>query len=204
MATTEKRRRQYGTGTVYQRTDGLWIGRYRNGYTRSGAVAYKSVSASTEKTCRAKLNKALAYRSADTATIDSRMTVKAWCDEWLPRQQKRVRPSGFIADRGAVRNWIVPNIGACKLAELTPRDIRKVHDAVMAKRAQGTAIRVHATLLARSRLPPSRATRSQHGSSRCPRRPRVRATGPRFPSRTRSRSSRPPRTIRGDHAGSPP
>lgn len=147
MATTEKRRRQYGTGTVYQRGDGLWIGRYRNGFTRSGAVAYKSVSASTEKACRAKLNKALANRNSETPTLDSRTTVKAWCDEWLPRQQKRVRPSGYNADRGAVNNWIVPNIGARKLHELTPRDIRKVHDAVSAKRAQSTAIRVHATLM---------------------------------------------------------
>lgn len=148
---TEKSRkkpsRTYGSGTLFQRSDGRWIGRYRDGFTATGKPRFRTISATSKEKCKAALNKAVREKREEETTLDARMTVKAWCDEWLPRQQKRVRPSGFIADRGAVRNWIVPNIGARKLAELTPRDIRKVHDAVTAKRAQGTAIRVHATLL---------------------------------------------------------
>lgn len=139
--------RQYGTGTVFQRADGKWIGRYRDGYTATGQYRYRSVSAPTEKTCKAALNKAVREARDAETTLSPRMTVKAWCDEWLPMQEKRVRPKGFTADKGAVMNWIVPNIGAKKLTDLTPADVRKVHTAVTAKRSQATAIRVHATLM---------------------------------------------------------
>lgn len=140
------KRRPTNTGSVYQRTDGRWIGRVDVGFTAKGTRRYRSVSGKTKREAEKKLADLLKTVNDDT-TLNTRTTVKAWCDEWLPRQQKRVRPSGYNADRGAVNNWIVPNIGARKLHELTPRDIRKVHDAVTAKRTQATAIRVHATLM---------------------------------------------------------
>lgn len=140
--------RQHGTGSIYQRSsDGRWMGKYRDGYTPAGNYRYATVSGTSERDVRAKLNKAIrAARDAET-TISPRMTVKAWCDEWLPMQEKRVRPKAFTADKGAVNNWIVPTIGARKLVDLTPADVRKVQDAVSAKRKQATAIRVHATLM---------------------------------------------------------
>lgn len=139
--------RQYGTGTVFQRADGKWIGRYRDGYTATGAYRYRTISAPTEKACKAALNTAMRDARSQEATLSPRMTVKAWCDEWLPMQEKRVRPKAYIADKGAVFNWIVPAIGARKLVDLTPADVRKVQNAVTAKRSQGTAIRIHATLM---------------------------------------------------------
>lgn len=139
--------RQHGTGTVFQRADGKWIGRYRDGYTTTGNYRYRTVTGESKAKCQAELNKAVrAARDAET-TLSPRMTVKQWCDEWLPRQEQRVRPKGFIADRGAVNNWIVPNIGAKKLVDLTPADIRKVQDAITAKLTQATAIRYHSTLM---------------------------------------------------------
>lgn len=140
--------RRHGTGSVYQRaSDGRWIGKYRDGFTRTGNYRYATVSATTRKDAQAKLNAAVrSAREAET-TLSPRMTVKAWCDEWLPMQEQRVRPKGFTADKGAVQNWIIPNIGAKKLTDLTPADVRKVQNAVTAKRKQSTAIRVHATLM---------------------------------------------------------
>lgn len=139
--------RQHGTGTVFQRADGKWIGRYRDGYTTTGNYRYRTVTGETRAKCQAALNKAVRTARDAEQTISPRMTVKQWCDEWLPRQEQRVRPKGFTADKGAVQNWIVPNIGAKKLTDLTPADVRKVQTAVSAKRKQSTAIRVHATLM---------------------------------------------------------
>lgn len=141
--------RQHGTGTIFQRKDGRWIGRYRDGYTPSGAYRYRTVSATTEDKCKTALNKAIRARNrADReTTLNPRTTVKQWCDEWLPMQEKRVRPKAYIADKGAVMNWIVPTIGARRLVDLTPADVRKVHKAITEKRKQSTAIRFHATLM---------------------------------------------------------
>lgn len=139
--------RTHGSGSLFERADGRWIGRYRDGYTYNGKYRYRTVSASSKREAQSRLNAAIrATREAET-TISPRMTLKQWCDEWLPRQAERVRPKAYTADAGAVRNWIVPQIGARKLVDLTPADIRKVQDAVTAKRKRSTAIRVHATLM---------------------------------------------------------
>lgn len=140
-------RRSYGDGSVFQRKDGKWVGQFYAGYTPSGNRRRKSVIADTQNKARTRLRIAMREHAAGETTIDPRATVKAWCDEWLPRQRERVRPAAWNADRGAVANWIIPAIGARKLTDLTPADVRKVHKAVTAKRAQGTAIRVHATLM---------------------------------------------------------
>lgn len=147
---SEQKRRQHGSGSLFQRADGTWEGRYRDGYTSTGHYRYRSVTGDTEKTARAKLNKAIRDAKARDkgATADPRTTVKAWTETWLPRQAERVRPSGYNADRGAIRNWIVPNIGARKLCDLTPADVRKVQNApIQAGRKRATAIRVHSTLM---------------------------------------------------------
>lgn len=146
MANTK--RRQYGTGTVYQRKDGLWIGRYRNGYTRSGSVAYKSVSAPTEEKCRAKLNKSIRDSKRDDAVLNSRTTIKAWCDEWLPRRQSELRPSSYTATRSAVTQWIIPTIGQRRLSEVSAADVRKVASTITkAGKKSATATRTHAVLI---------------------------------------------------------
>lgn len=143
----EKRRRQHGTGSISRRPDGKWVGRIDAGYTERGTRRVKSVVRPTEAEAKRALRQLIRDIEDGKTDIDRRITIKAWCDEWLPRQRDRVRPSGYNADRGAVKNWIIPQIGKRRLVDLTPADIRKVHDAVTAKRTQGTAIRVHATLM---------------------------------------------------------
>ncbi len=150
----EKRRRQHGTGTVYQRKDGRWIGRYRNGFTASGSVAYKSVSAPTEKACRAALNKALLDRNReDDGGIDPKMTVKRWIDIWLPIRKTKVRPKTYSDDQSSARRWIIPAVGARRLADLTPADFRKltatIHKGKPGKTppGQSTVRRAHEVLI---------------------------------------------------------
>lgn len=152
--TDEKKRRQYGTGTVYQRKDGRWIGRYRNGYTASGSIAYRSVSAATEKTCRAALNKAIRNRNTvEEEGLNPKITVKAWLDTWLPIRKTRVSPKTYATDASTVARWIIPAIGARRLSALTPADLRKVTAAIqkgkpgMKPPGQSTVKRAHEVLI---------------------------------------------------------
>ena len=60
MATKKERpRRQYGTGSVSQRADGKWVGRFDAGYTRTGGRRRKTVVATTEAECKRRLKKAI-------------------------------------------------------------------------------------------------------------------------------------------------
>ena len=145
MAT--KKRRQYGTGSVSQRADGKWVGRFDAGYTRTGGRRRKTVVATTQAECKRRLKLAIRDHEEGRGDLDTRTTLKAWCDEWLPRAQAHLRPSSFNADRSAVTNWIIPTIGHRKLSELTAADIRKVHTAMRkADKKPSTAIRAHNVL----------------------------------------------------------
>lgn len=139
-------RRPYGEGAIYKQGD-KWIGRLDVGYTETGGRRRVTVSGATKTDVRSKLKQLRRDRDNGATGLSASTTVKAWADEWLPRQAERVRPQSFNADRSAVRQWIVPTIGRRRLAELTAADIRKVHTAVIAKRKRSSALRVHATLM---------------------------------------------------------
>jgi integrase len=149
MSTAGKRRRQYGTGTVFQRADGLWIGRFEAGWDETGARRQKQVSARTEALCKQRLkDKQLEVATQGLSSVTtSRTTVKSWSEEWLPQHARSVRPNTYTTDAGAIRKWIIPTVGHRRLAELTPADLRKLRDAVTgAGRSTTTALHAHKTL----------------------------------------------------------
>lgn len=140
-------RRPVYTGTVYQRKDGRWIGRLDVGYTANGTRRYKSVSGKTKRETEKKLA-TLKENLKDDVGLNTRTTVKAWTDEWLTMHEQQVAPSTYIADRSAVRQWIVPQIGKTRLTDLSPAHVRKVTGAARkAGRADTTITRIHAVTL---------------------------------------------------------
>jgi integrase len=148
MAAKPKTRRQYGTGSVTQRRDGTWLGRIDAGYTPSGSRRVKSVVRKTEAEAKKALKELIRDIEGGKVDLSNRATVKSWCDEWLPREQKNLRPSSYNATRSAVRQWFIPHIGRRKLSELRAADVRKVHKAILdAGLANSTAIRAHAVLM---------------------------------------------------------
>lgn len=145
MSTTN--RRDYGTGSIYRRCDtrrgcppavdgtrpphkctAPWVGALVTGFTASGAVRRRTVSAPTEAQVKVKLRK-LAADLADGATASDRTTVKIWAAQWLDIAERRLRPQPFVSARSAVNRWIIPTIGHRRLSELTPGDVRSVSDA---------------------------------------------------------------------------
>lgn len=140
------RRRDYGSGSVYQRgSDGRWIGTLEAGWTAKGTRRRRTIYARTEAEAKRKLRDlALSQRAGQSA--GRRTTVKAWCEEWLPRRQTRVRPSTWTAERAAVR-WIVSTIGHVRIEDLTPAHVWAVRAAVTREHSTSTALRHHRVLV---------------------------------------------------------
>lgn len=143
-------RRDYGSGTIYQRADGLWIGRIEAGTTPTGTRRRITVSAKTEALCRTKLKAKHREILRDGPPIagGSRATVKSWAGPWLAAHAKQVRPKAYATDASAVRRWIIPTIGHRRLADLTRADVRAVREAITnAGRSTTTALHAHGVLI---------------------------------------------------------
>ena len=142
-------RRDYGTGSIYQLPDGRWRGAKDVGWTRSGTRRRVTVTAPTEAQAKAKLRDRLREIENEGITgLNPRTTVKAWADEWLPREARRLSPHSFTATQSATRNWIVPTIGKRRLADLTPADVRAVTEAIRrAGKATSTQRRAHSVTM---------------------------------------------------------
>lgn len=148
MAKVERKRarRQYGSGSVFERADGKWVGTFDAGYTPSGGRRRPTVVASTEAAAKRRLKEKMEKFARDDVGAGKSPTVKAWAEEWLTIAERTVRPKSFGTDKGAVRKWIVPTIGHRRLDQLTPADIRMLVKAVTAEHSTSTARRYVATL----------------------------------------------------------
>ena len=143
-------RRQYGTGTVYQRKDGLFIGRLDVGWTANGTRRRISASGKTKAQASANLRakaKKIAKEGAPAARPKA-LSVKAWSDTWLDLHSREVRPKTYATDASCVRKWIVPTIGTRRLDALTPDHDRAVQRAMRdAGSKPPTILRTHNVLL---------------------------------------------------------
>jgi site-specific recombinase XerD len=146
---TDKPRREYKTGSVYQRaSDGLWLGTIEAGYTAKGGRRRISVSGKTEAIVKKKLRDKQAQIAREgTPAAGARMTVAKYAGGWLEARRTKIRRGPWATDASAVNRWIIPTIGHRRLDALTPADIRAVAAAQrQAGNSSSSAHRTHWTI----------------------------------------------------------
>src|SRR3954470_17125275 len=85
--------RARGTGSVTQLPNGKWRGAVEIGYTATGGRRRIAVSATTRKECERLLrDKLREIVTAGPPAAGANVTLKKWAEEWLHRQEARVRP----------------------------------------------------------------------------------------------------------------
>ena len=131
-------RRDYGTGSIYQRDDGRWIGAIDIGFNTHGRRKRVTVSGKNATEVRRKLRekKALADTGAQIATT----TVKQWADAYLTLREADLKPKAWNAAASPIRRWVVPTIGTRKLDRLTAADIRAVDQAQYDANLKGSTV----------------------------------------------------------------
>lgn len=128
--------REKGTGAVfYDAARERWVGLIEAGWTSRGTRRRIKVTARTKREAQVKLAaKRREVEAAGAPDEDARagLTVKAWAEQWLTRQERVLRPSAYTATRSQIRQWVIPAIGHKRLDRLSPADVRAVSAAMEA------------------------------------------------------------------------
>lgn len=144
-------KRDYGTGTIFQRADRKgWVGRIEAGTRPDGSRRRIERTGPTEGAVKRKLIEV--RRKIDAEGFDAAAAVSPsvgqWIEQWLGIIQREQRPTSFGTTRSAMLRWVVPTIGKRHLNKLTRADLRLVQDAQReAGLKSGSIRRTHTALV---------------------------------------------------------
>lgn len=145
-------RRQYRSGSVFQRKDGMWVGRFEAGKDRNGNRRPITVYAATEGLCKEKLETRKMEVARDgipeKGSGGKPPTIQEWASQWLKLVVDELAPKPYASSRSAINKWIVPTIGTRRLERLTAADLRAIQTAIReAGRKESTRLRVHSVTM---------------------------------------------------------
>lgn len=127
-----KQRRTKGDGALYQRSNGLWVGRVELpsiGEKRR----YRTVSSMDRNEAINKLKKLRGQILDGKITATGNTTVAKWLDKWLEIRKggnRPLRPGTHDDYARTIRLHITPAIGRKRLAALEPDHVRQMQDAI--------------------------------------------------------------------------
>lgn len=135
----KKSRRARGDGGLYQRADGVWIGRVELPPGPDGRRRQKTVSSRSFDAAAKKLKKLRTDVDEGRIAVTGSTTVAKWLDRWLTeihtQQQRAPRPTTVRDYQATIRLHISPHIGNKKLDKLTAEHVRQMHRAIGSRRA---------------------------------------------------------------------
>jgi integrase len=122
-------RRMNGEGSVYQRTsDGRWVGAVTVGYTATGTMRRKTVTAKTKSEVLTKMRAVRRNLDDGLPTPDDRLTVGQVLDRWMNDVLRhQVAPIAFENYKSVADLHIRPTLGKRQVTKLVPADV----DALM-------------------------------------------------------------------------
>lgn len=133
------KKRDDGSGSVYQLADGRWRADITVGWERLPGGGKKrvrrTVYAATEKEAKRARNELLLKREQGELPIGDQVTLGAWMRYWLDEiAVHRVRPKTVETYRVLVEGWIIPEIGPVRLRSLQPEHVEQLQAAMRAGR----------------------------------------------------------------------
>ena len=144
-----KKRRDAGSGTIRQRADGRWEGRYTVGYDpETGKQIMRSVYAKTKREVREKLNKTLTDIQEGTYIEPTSITVGEWLDTWLKEYKINLRLETKASYEMHIRIHLKPDLGKIRLNKLTTHQIQHLYNKLINERGLSpkTVKNVHGAL----------------------------------------------------------
>lgn len=114
-----------GSGTIRQRSDGLWEARFTY-LDDLGVKKRKSVYGNTQKECRQKLTAATKAVDEGSYKEPQKVPLSQWLDTWLEEYCKNLKTASRNTYKTRIENSIKPYIGSTQLSRLTNQQIQKL------------------------------------------------------------------------------
>lgn len=118
------KRNAQGSGSIRQRSDGTWEGRY----TIPGTKKRPSVYGKTKQEVAKKLRAAVASVDTGIHIEPNKMKVGEWLDIWLDEYCRDVKPLTLKAYENHIKNKLKPSLGAVKLQALNAHEIQAFYN----------------------------------------------------------------------------
>lgn len=118
-------RREQGTGSISQRKDGYWQGRFDAGVKPDGKRDVRYVYAKTEAECKRKLKELIKdIHSSDYVNVQKR-SVMDYMDNWLTTVKKNeLKPKSYDRLEQTLTLDVYPNIGHLQLQAIESKDVQ--------------------------------------------------------------------------------
>ncbi len=123
---------------MFERSNGTWAGEVTTGYDENGKQKRKTVYGKTQAEALAKLGEVKQQLATGTFT-DTKLTVKAYLEQWLTHKEAQVKPRTAELYRHVSEYHIMPRIGRRRLDKLTPLDVQGMVAGVAANGSIRTA-----------------------------------------------------------------
>jgi integrase len=125
------RRGAKGGGTIRQRPDGTWEGRFTVGRDPgTGKQIQRSAYGKTQKEVRIKLSQAVAELDQGSYFEPEKMTVGKWLDIWVKDYLGDIKPNTARSYKSQISNHIKPALGAVKLEALNAHTIQVFYNSI--------------------------------------------------------------------------
>ena len=113
-------KRQNGEGTIYQRSNGLWVAEITLGYDDNGKRIRKTVSSMNLDKLKKRLNDMRYMNDRNIVAAPTEYTVASWLDFWLETYKKpSVKSATYDMYYNAVNTYLKNRLGNYKLDNVT-------------------------------------------------------------------------------------
>ena len=140
-------RRGRGEGSIFQRDDGLWVGRISLGYDAQGKRMQKTVYGKTKAEVQEKLEKLKQDPTTGLPQDIEKLTVATYMTRWLEDTARlTIRETTYASYEIIIRLHITPEIGHLRLNKLTPAHLQQLYARKLEELSPRTVQIIHAIL----------------------------------------------------------
>lgn len=124
------KKRGNGEGTIYKRSDGLWVAQVTVGYDpQTGKPKRKSFYGKTRQEVIGKLTEIIQELRTGTFIEPSKATFGEWLDKWLEEYKKgQLKPTTYESYKAIVDIHIKPALGGIPLTKLQPHMLQAFYN----------------------------------------------------------------------------